>query len=758
VEQVRFGVIGVGGAWSFHSNACAESPVVKFVSVYDINKVQAAKVARRYRANEMKAYGDLKEFLHSKIDAVLVMVPHAYHEEIVAQCAAAGKHVLCEKPMATTLEGCDVMIKATRGAGVKFMIAENHRFLPAHQYVHDAVQDGLVGDVLLVRAYEGVNEIAGLSQPDFWKGDLRRAGGGCFMDMGVHKFAALEWILEDEVESVSAMLSKQAINLPEKAEDNALAMVRFANGAVGEIVVSFTQVTPPFNSLEIYGTRGTILENHMWEKPVRIYSHHEAMAEHKQQWFDPEIEHAPFPGYYTISAKHLDEYFARCILEDREPEFTPEKAKSAIADVLMGYLSAQTGRAATRDDLTEVAKSRGTRSVLENLAEHIPTNKNLPEVRRMKSTGFNRERAEDIMNTCDLDLLIATTPVNVYYLSGLPTLHAAPNPILFALSNQYPNVAMVRRDGYVTLFNWALFRSVDNFCWVADHKGTIGQKDVKRALWSKIKKWGLIGKRIGVESWAPKYILDHLARKDPDSEIVVADQALLDMRLIKSDEEIGLIEKATEITEKAIMACAHAAREGMTDNDFLKLARKTIIEDGADGWDHLTLSIGGSDPEAPGVGTVAKKGDIIRFDFGAVFKGYVSDVNRHVVLGPVPGEAAALIERLIQFQEYFEQHIKPGVNMKELNEEAIAYYKTIKPDGMTFAVGHSIGLECEEQHLFGTMGVLDRPFESNMVFEIEAWEPFSNTLIGVEDCYVVTEAGCRKVTTLDKHMISVQRS
>jgi predicted dehydrogenase len=325
----------------------------------------------------MRAYTDLQEFLQSEIDAVLILVPHAYHEEIVAQCAAAGKHVLCEKPMATTLEGCDMMIKATRDAGVKFMIAENHRFLPAHQYVHDAIQDGLVGDVLLVRAFEGVNEIPGLSQPDFWKGDPIKAGGGCLMDMGAHKFAALEWILEDEVESVAAMLSKQAISLSEKAEDNALAMVRFADGAVGEIVVSFTQMAPPFNSLEIYGSKGTILENHMWEKPVRIYSSHEAMAEHKYQWFEPEIEHAPFPGYYTICAKYLDEHFARCIIEDREPEFTPEQAKSAIAGVLMGYLSAQTGRAATRHELMELAATRGTRSLLENLTEHIPTSKNL---------------------------------------------------------------------------------------------------------------------------------------------------------------------------------------------------------------------------------------------------------------------------------------------------------------------------------------------------------------------------------------------
>lgn len=381
VEPVKFGVVGVGGAWSFHSAACAGSSVLRFVSVYDVNSARASGVASQYRVNEMRTYTDLQEFLRSEIDAVLVMVPHAYHEDIVAQCAAAGKHVLCEKPMATTLEGCDTMIKAARNAGVKLMIAENHRFLPAHQYVHDAVQGGLVGDVLLVRAFEGVNEVPGLSRPGFWKGDPIEAGGGSFMDMGVHKFAALEWILEDEVESVTAMLTKQAINLAEKAEDNALAMVRFANGVVGEIVVSFTQMAPPFNSLEVYGTRGTILENHLWKKPARIYSQHEAMAEHQYQWFEPEIEHAPFPGYYAISAKHLDEHFARCILEDREPEFTPEKAKSAVAGVLMGYLSAQTGRAATRDELLEVAARKGTRSLLENLAACIPTSKNLPEVR-----------------------------------------------------------------------------------------------------------------------------------------------------------------------------------------------------------------------------------------------------------------------------------------------------------------------------------------------------------------------------------------
>ncbi len=227
-RRVKFGVIGAGSAWGFHSAACAGSPYLQFVAVYDKNQKLAEKVAKRYKVNTMEAYSDLGEFLKSDIEAVLIMVPHVYHADIVSKVAAAKKHILCEKPMATTLEDCDRMIQAAKKAGVKLMIAENHRFLPAHQYVHDAIKKGLVGDVLLVRAYEGVNEIEGMTTPDFWKGDPIKAGGGSFMDMGAHKFATLQWVLEDEVESVTALLAKQATNLPEKAEDNALSMLRFS--------------------------------------------------------------------------------------------------------------------------------------------------------------------------------------------------------------------------------------------------------------------------------------------------------------------------------------------------------------------------------------------------------------------------------------------------------------------------------------------------------------------------------------------------
>jgi predicted dehydrogenase/Xaa-Pro aminopeptidase len=740
--------------WNYRLSYCAQTELIQFSAVYDINKKHAEKIARRYKVNEMKAYDTLKEFLNSDIDAVLIMVPHIYHEDLVIKCASAGKHILCEKPMATTLEGCDRMIDATKSAGVKFMIAENHRFLPAHTYIYNALNKGLLGDVYSVRAFEGVDEILNMSQPDLWKGDPIKAGGGAFMDMAAHKFATLEWLLGEKVESITTMLAKQAINLPEKAEDNAIALLNFSNDIIGEVGVSFTQVASPFNSLEIYGSMGTIIENHMWEKPVKIFSYHDSMDDYKGQWYEPEIEHKPFPGYYNISIKNEDEYFAQCILENKDPEFTPEDAKSAITAILMGYLSFQSGKSVTRKELLLYVNDHGSASILHSLPDRIPINRRLPEVKRMQPIGLNKERAEEIMNRYDLDLLIATSPVNIYYFSGLPALPASPNPILFALSNRYPNLTMMRRDGVVALIYWDLFSSVDRLCWVVDYKGASGQKDVRRSVWSKMKKWGMIGKRIGVESSAPKYLMDHIARKNPDAEIVIADSAIIDLRLIKSDKEILCIEEATRIAEKAITACIDAVSEGMTDNDFLKIARKVIIEEGGDGWDHLTLSIGDSDPEAPGIGTVVKKGDIIRFDFGAVYKGYVSDVNRHVILGDIPDEAKEIIDRLILFQEYYEKRVKPGVNMKQLDEEARAYYQSFKPDGLTFPIGHSIGLECEEAHIFGTMGLMDRPFEKGMVFEIELFESFGKTLIGVEDCYVVMDSDCRKMTTLDKHITS----
>ena len=178
VRQLKFGVVGGGSAFNFHVNGVRDSNLLRFSAMYDANTENAKKVAKRFKDGRLEVFETLDAMLDSDIDAVLVMVPHAYHERIVVRCAEKGKHVLCEKPMGTTVEACRNMIAAARTYHVKLMIAENHRFLPAHTWIHDAVKQGLIGDVLMFGAYEGGIKIQGSSLIASWKANRTKAGAG----------------------------------------------------------------------------------------------------------------------------------------------------------------------------------------------------------------------------------------------------------------------------------------------------------------------------------------------------------------------------------------------------------------------------------------------------------------------------------------------------------------------------------------------------------------------------------------------------
>ena len=195
------------------------------------------------------------------------------------------------------------------------------------------------------------------------------------MDMGAHKFATMNWILNDEIESAYAWLTKQCTNLKEKAEDNAMVHLQYKNGTIAETIVSFCVISPPTNSLEIYGTEGTIIENHEWSNPVKIYSKDERIGENLGKWYEPKIEHGPFPTYYEISARIEDTHFNECIINDTKPEFTPEQSKKAIEAILLSYLSAKKDSKAYIDELYKIYKNEGTRSILEGLENHIRVNK-----------------------------------------------------------------------------------------------------------------------------------------------------------------------------------------------------------------------------------------------------------------------------------------------------------------------------------------------------------------------------------------------
>ena len=370
--------------------------------------------------------------------------------------------------------------------------------------------------------------------------------------------------------------------------------------------------------------------------------------------------------------------------------------------------------------------------------------------------GYNKNRAKKILINNNIDLLIASTPVNVFYTTGLPVTHVAPNPILYVLSNQYPNLSMVRRDGEESAIVWSLYDSVEEFSWVppSDVFRVGSLEGAVKKLLEKIEEWDLGNKTIGLESYMPRYQSEALRAKFPNANFVNGDQAFIEMRLIKTEEEIRRIKRSTEVAEKAIGKCIEAVELGIKDTELLQIARRIIVDEGAWGWDHLTMNIGPSDPEAPGLGIPVTPNDIVRFDFGAVWEGYISDVSRGVVIGEVPKKAQEAMDYMIQVQEYCADNIKPGVNAKEFKEEATNYLKSITKRGFYLITAHSIGLECEETHLFGPSGAMDIPFEENMVLDLEVWlNVRGQGLVGIEDCYRVSGTGCERLSKLDKQII-----
>ncbi len=374
---------------------------------------------------------------------------------------------------------------------------------------------------------------------------------------------------------------------------------------------------------------------------------------------------------------------------------------------------------------------------------------------RPKPIGFDKERASRLLEERGVDALIASSPENVFYTCGLAVRAVENNPILYALSNQYPTIVAVYRDGSESMVTWALYNAA--LSWVEEVQGILNPEQAIDAIASFIKKHGYEKGVIGIESLMPYYQYDKLRKTFPDAKFRVSDDLFLDMRLSKSEEEISRIRESTRIAEKTIQVLIENIAEGVSDFDFLKIAKTTAIEEGAAGVDHVTLAIGNSDPEAPGTGVKMKRGDITRFDIGAIYKGYNSDVSRHAVLGEVPPDIQESFDAIVEVQKACVKAIRPGADPKEVNKLALETWQAQRRKDPVFITIHSVGLQTEEFHWLDVLkGTSERKFVKNAVLDIEAWNLHSKGgLIGNEDTYLVTDSGCERISKLDMKIFTV---
>lgn len=258
---MKIGLIGCGRiAQVRHAPEYAENPRCTLAAFYDLDEEKARALAAQYGG---RVYASVDALLDSGVDAVSVLVANDAHAQICIEALKKGIHVLCEKPMATTLEACEAMAAAAQQAGRKLVIGHNQRLTRTHQKARELIARGEIGQVLSFRttfAHAGPERWTG--RKDTWFFTKQTAALGALGDLGIHKIDLIHFLLGEPIVQVFAKLytadKKDMEGLPIEVEDNALCTVETASGVFGQVQVGWTNYGPEENATVIYGSKGVL--------------------------------------------------------------------------------------------------------------------------------------------------------------------------------------------------------------------------------------------------------------------------------------------------------------------------------------------------------------------------------------------------------------------------------------------------------------------------------------------------------------------
>jgi 1,5-anhydro-D-fructose reductase (1,5-anhydro-D-mannitol-forming) len=251
--MLRWGLVGastIGREWMAPAiNAQPDSTVAAVAS-------SSPERARRY-AGELgipKAFASVGDLLaEPTIDAIYISTTNEWHEPQALAAIAAGKHVLCEKPLALTLDSAHRMVTVAAGAGV--VLGTNHHLRNAatHRKMRELIETGIVGRPLAARVFHAVYLPPHLQS---WRIDRPEAGGGVILDITVHDADTLRFALGDEVAEVTAMAANQGMGQA-GLEDAVMGVMRFRNGVIAQFHDAFT-APHASTGFEVHGTEGSL--------------------------------------------------------------------------------------------------------------------------------------------------------------------------------------------------------------------------------------------------------------------------------------------------------------------------------------------------------------------------------------------------------------------------------------------------------------------------------------------------------------------
>lgn len=339
--MINIGIIGCGKiAQVRHIPEYAENPDVKLAAFFSPNRARAQEQADKYGG---KVYDTAEALLADpEIDAVSICAANYAHAELSIQALNAGKHVLCEKPMATTLADCEAMVECAKKNGKFLMIGHNQRLAKAHMEAKRLIDEGLIGDIITFRTSfgHGGPETWSISPgSNVWFFDKKKAAMGVMADLGVHKTDLIQYLTGQRVVRTTARL----VTLDKRGEDgeligvddNAVCIYELSGGAFGTMTASWTYYGAEDNSTVLYGTKGIM---RIYDDPA--HSIVVKLADGQEQVYD--VEQIQTNDNQTKSG--VIDLWVDCLKNNRAPEISGESALYAMRAVFASIESSQTGK------------------------------------------------------------------------------------------------------------------------------------------------------------------------------------------------------------------------------------------------------------------------------------------------------------------------------------------------------------------------------------------------------------------------------
>jgi len=339
MEALRTAIVGCGKVGHLHAKALSRLSESVFVAVCDTNLQRAQQFAAEYK---VKAYQDVEDMIAgSRVESLTVCTPHPLHAEPAVKAANAGVHVLIEKPLASSLQDCDAILNAAKRSGVKIGTMCQRRFYTPCQRIKRALEEGKLGRPILGSVVMYGWRDQAYYKSDAWRGSWKAEGGGVLVNQAPHHLDLLQWYMGpiDELFGYWDNLNHPYIEV----EDTALAVLRFKNGALGNIVVSNSQNPALYGRVYVHGSNGasvgvqtdggamfiagmsSITEpplNDLWTVP----GEQELLKEWQKEDSDFFLSINPMEYYHQLQISE----FLKAVIESRDPLITGEEGRKTV--------------------------------------------------------------------------------------------------------------------------------------------------------------------------------------------------------------------------------------------------------------------------------------------------------------------------------------------------------------------------------------------------------------------------------------------